>query len=297
MDLKPTEAADLTAARTKHIIDGYRKELYEVEQNLGIALGYPRYVDDPKNFPDATEVDGVCIGENTADALAMQAAKRIIELEAKVKNLEDNSISKDVFDSMSVEIMKARQAQIRIFDLDYPPYAVQGNAEDGIFDLLTAYDVNGYITQIRELGVQIKHLEVQLLKCTMHRDGMYAKADALEETCLSSYRESVEQNTRLKQEIVAKERIARRALLVIANAGTIPVTPEDSNRANRALLALDSHMGLAPFPIDVPPGLNPAEIDEATEAPMERMPYVQGIAGTGTAGAQYVPPPQAMRGR
>jgi hypothetical protein len=271
MDLKSSE----------HVIHAYRKELYEVQQNLGIALGYPRYADDPKNFPEATEVDGVCIGELTADALAMQAAKRIIELEAQVKNLQDNSISKDVFDNMSVEIMKAQQAQIRIFDLDYPPYAVQGNTEEGMFDLLTAHDVNGYITQIRELGVQIKHLEVQLLKCTMHRDGMYAKADALEETSLGSYRELVEQNTKLKQEVIARERIARRALLIVANAGTIPVTPENSNRAHRALLALDSHAGLAPV-----------EVAEPGE-PINRMPYVGGLmaAGAGTAGAQRPPIP------
>lgn len=51
------------------------KEQWEVEQILGKALGYPWYKDDPKNFPDATEADGVCTGEHTYLTLAMEAAK------------------------------------------------------------------------------------------------------------------------------------------------------------------------------------------------------------------------------
>ena len=51
------------------------QELYEVEQILGEALSYPRYCDDPKSFPDATEADGICVGEMTPAALAEQMAK------------------------------------------------------------------------------------------------------------------------------------------------------------------------------------------------------------------------------
>lgn len=52
-------------------------ELCEVDQILGKVLGYSRYCDDPKNFPDAKEVDGYCTGEMTPAALAEQAASLI----------------------------------------------------------------------------------------------------------------------------------------------------------------------------------------------------------------------------
>jgi hypothetical protein len=67
-----------------NIIDRAKKESQEIEQILGKALGYPWYKDDPKNFPNATEADGVCIGPNTAASLAMEAADRIKNLEDKL---------------------------------------------------------------------------------------------------------------------------------------------------------------------------------------------------------------------
>lgn len=54
--------------------DGAIQELREVEQILGEALGYPRYMDDQKNFPGASEEDGVCVGEMTPALLAKQLA-------------------------------------------------------------------------------------------------------------------------------------------------------------------------------------------------------------------------------
>jgi hypothetical protein len=56
------------------IIDKCRKESEEIEQILGKALGYPWYKDDLKNFPNATETDGVCVGDHTAWSLAMCVA-------------------------------------------------------------------------------------------------------------------------------------------------------------------------------------------------------------------------------
>jgi hypothetical protein len=53
------------------------KAFHEVEQILGKALGYPWYKDDKKNFPNATEADGVCVGDNIAESLAMEAATAI----------------------------------------------------------------------------------------------------------------------------------------------------------------------------------------------------------------------------
>ena len=64
----------------------YQQELNDIEQILGKALGYPWFTDDPKNFPTATEADGVCVGDHTAWSLAMCAADKIKELEEKLKN-------------------------------------------------------------------------------------------------------------------------------------------------------------------------------------------------------------------
>jgi hypothetical protein len=52
----------------------------EISQILGKALGYPWFKDDQKNFPGATDEDGVCVGEHVAETLAMEAANRIQNL-------------------------------------------------------------------------------------------------------------------------------------------------------------------------------------------------------------------------
>jgi len=58
-------------------IDAYAKQVHDVEQTLGQALGYPWYKDDQKNFPGATEADGVCVGEEVPETLAALAAAQI----------------------------------------------------------------------------------------------------------------------------------------------------------------------------------------------------------------------------
>lgn len=77
------------------VIDKYRKESEEIEQILGKALGYPWFKDDPKNFPTATEADGVCVGIETAWSLAMIAADRIKELEERNKQLSKRHPTKE----------------------------------------------------------------------------------------------------------------------------------------------------------------------------------------------------------
>ncbi len=52
----------------------------EIEQTAGKALGYPWYKDDQKNFPDATEVDGVCAGEHVAVSIVDELANTYIAL-------------------------------------------------------------------------------------------------------------------------------------------------------------------------------------------------------------------------
>ena len=73
----------------------YQEELEKIEQILGKVLGYPWYKDDPKNFPTATEADGVCVGIETAWSLAMIAADRIKELEERNKQLSKRHPTKE----------------------------------------------------------------------------------------------------------------------------------------------------------------------------------------------------------
>lgn len=70
---------ETTPFERERILRALQEELYRVEQTLGKALGYPWYKDDQKNFPGATEDDGVCTGEHTAATLAVEAARRISE--------------------------------------------------------------------------------------------------------------------------------------------------------------------------------------------------------------------------
>ncbi len=49
----------------------------EVEQTLGKALGYPWYKDDQKNFPGATEKNGVCVGDHVPESILAEASRNI----------------------------------------------------------------------------------------------------------------------------------------------------------------------------------------------------------------------------
>jgi len=82
-----TLQSQLAASEKKHR-DTYYKTAHEVEQRLGKALGYPWYKDDLQNFPDATEADGVCVGDHVPESIAAAAANRIRKLEEQVKCLQ-----------------------------------------------------------------------------------------------------------------------------------------------------------------------------------------------------------------
>jgi hypothetical protein len=73
--------------RIAKLEEGIARESFDIEQSLGKALGYPWYKDDPKNFPDATEESGVCVGEHVPASIAAEAARRITELEAALTGL------------------------------------------------------------------------------------------------------------------------------------------------------------------------------------------------------------------
>lgn len=57
--------------------EAWIRDEHEIQQVLGRALGYPRFADDQKNFPGATDSDGVAVGEHVAATLAQEAAKSL----------------------------------------------------------------------------------------------------------------------------------------------------------------------------------------------------------------------------
>lgn len=71
-------------AKIKRQLNAFAKVNDEICQTLGKVLGYPWYKDDQKNFSGATEADGICQGENIAECMAIEAAKRIKKLESQV---------------------------------------------------------------------------------------------------------------------------------------------------------------------------------------------------------------------
>jgi len=62
----------------------------EVEQVLGKVLGYPKFADDPKNFPPPhKDPDLVCVGEHVPQSIAEEAAARIRSLEKQLSGEDD----------------------------------------------------------------------------------------------------------------------------------------------------------------------------------------------------------------
>ena len=85
-------------AEAKELVEFYKKACEKMEeeicQTLGQVLGfYPWYKDDQKNFPGATEKDGVCVGDHVAESIAMEAAAEIIRLRLEIcmRDLEKQS--------------------------------------------------------------------------------------------------------------------------------------------------------------------------------------------------------------
>jgi hypothetical protein len=79
---------DLVAANNRYLerareserqFRGAQWHMHECEQIAGKALGYPAYVNDQKNFPGATEADGVCVGDHVADSVVEELAKAYLK--------------------------------------------------------------------------------------------------------------------------------------------------------------------------------------------------------------------------
>ena len=88
---------DYLAARESRdfFMNACTKTNHEIEQILGQALGYPRYADDPENFPDATDADGVCVGEHTALSLADEIVARLADVQSDLDSSKGFARSRD----------------------------------------------------------------------------------------------------------------------------------------------------------------------------------------------------------
>lgn len=80
--------------KIKRLYDSILKNNQEIEQDCGKVLGYPWFKDDQKNFPGATEKDGVCVGDHVAETIVSELAKRHTEALARIKRLEEESESR-----------------------------------------------------------------------------------------------------------------------------------------------------------------------------------------------------------
>jgi hypothetical protein len=76
------------AAREAALRKLLAKQDEEICHILGKALSFPWFKDDQKNFPGATEEDGVCVGDQVAETMAECAAKKIVDQRAVIERLE-----------------------------------------------------------------------------------------------------------------------------------------------------------------------------------------------------------------
>ena len=90
--------------RIKHLRDGIAKQNQTIEQACGKVLGYPWFKDDQKNFPGATEKDGVCVGEHVAETIVSELAKRHTEVLARIKRLEE--VAEDIVEQSDIYIRR-----------------------------------------------------------------------------------------------------------------------------------------------------------------------------------------------
>jgi len=85
---------ELTAAnqRIAHLQKSCAAQNEEICQIAGKVLGYPWFKDDPKNFPDADESCGVCVGEHVAETIVEELARKYREAKEMIERLENQLI-------------------------------------------------------------------------------------------------------------------------------------------------------------------------------------------------------------
>ena len=85
---------------------------HEIVQTLGKALGgYPWFKDDQKNFPGATEADGI-LGPDTAEVAADIAAERIKSLRQEVTELRADFTKSQAKAEVVPELVEALQVTV-----------------------------------------------------------------------------------------------------------------------------------------------------------------------------------------
>lgn len=229
---------------------GYASECRDVEQYLGQALGYPWYRDDPKNFPECTDADGVCVGEHTPATIAAEGAQRIVEMRAKIKELEHIASEKEVlqlqFDEVCRQRDQARDQQISIMDFDYPPVAQQGAPNHEVLDLLTADDVNRWIQRILALETANEGLNNELYSVRTKMNNAYTSLDRTMETNQSTIDEVNHRATYRENRIQQLENCVRWALRQIVYSRANPLVPTVADRANSMFNHLFPKMETSP---------------------------------------------------
>jgi len=116
-----------TVMKLSHVVEQRTAEFQrhdgELQQICGQALGYPWFKDDQKNFPGATEKDGVCVGEHVGITIAQELAnayrKRTAELEAvkaDTKNMLDVATSRlrEQVADLQAELVAANKENARL---------------------------------------------------------------------------------------------------------------------------------------------------------------------------------------
>lgn len=104
----------ITPWLVKSIASAHRERaeqtFHEVEQTLGKALGYPWFKDDPKNFPDATEEDGVCVGEHVPETIALEAANEMARKDKQNQQFQE-------LNTAQAEKIRALESRLRASEL------------------------------------------------------------------------------------------------------------------------------------------------------------------------------------
>jgi hypothetical protein len=211
-------------------IEGHMSEHHSVEQALGQALGYPWYRDDEKNVPDATDADGVCTGEHTPSTIALEAGKKITELNAEIKRLKETTFTAEQWDDISTKLEEARDLQVSYFDIDFPPRAQQGAPRHGIEDVITADQVNFLIRRIQELTEGQSNLQALLDGRNAEVQGYLSQLTAMREVSEENRR----QNNWRAERISQVESLLQWALRKVVHAyqAQMTITEIDRDRAN-----------------------------------------------------------------
>jgi hypothetical protein len=208
----------------KRLIRGYQKECSDVEQALGVALDYQWFRDDQKNFPNATDADGVCIGEHTPGSIAMEAAQKIVGLKTIIKDLDT----------------ELNDVSIYIDHQQTPPHAYQGKPDVDYVDIATADDVNRWINYLHAARGDVIHLQGELAKLRVENAGLGGKIRAIEQITHSQNVDHGIYKTRAEHKLAFAESMARIALRIIVNSEDTAITGVILARARSMLRLLDS---------------------------------------------------------